>query len=171
MTTTLLKLTALTGLSFSLISCAGTTPSATITDQLEPALLVTSKDTVNIKLTTAPGVELLNYDKSRFTDKLTHRLNRKKSSYPTTRDAKTFSTTVKITEFDKGNAFARSMSAGLGQIKIKSYVTHLDKEGNSGAFFVNKTFAWGGMYGATIKVDDIEDSLINSITKTLTESN
>ncbi|MFC5049093.1 DUF4410 domain-containing protein [Rubritalea spongiae] len=114
---------------------------------------------------------MLNYDKNRFTDKLEHQLNKQKSKYPTNRDPKSFKTTVQITEFDKGNAFARSMLAGLGQIKIKSKVTHMDNLGNTGAFLVNKTFAWGGMYGATVKVGDIEDSLIKSITNTLTGSN
>lgn len=155
--------------TIAFVSCASTVPSAKITDAIEPEILVTAEDTVNVKLTTAPGVNLRNYDRSRFTDKLNYELKKEKAHIPTTRAPKTFNTTVQITEFDKGNATARYLAAGLGQIKIKSTVTHKDNSGNTGAFRVNKTFAWGGMYGAFTDVEDIEESLIDSIVRTLTK--
>jgi hypothetical protein len=73
---------------------------------------------------------------------------------------------VTIKTYDKGNAFARAMLAGLGQMM------HIDadvvlKDPRSGATFgtydVDKTFAWGGVYGASTRIEDIEDGFAQSV--------
>ena len=65
---------------------------------------------------------------------------------------------VRLTRYDKGNANARSLLAGLGQIHIGATVILRDQERDEmlGEYEVTKTFAWGGFYGASTYVDDVE---------------
>jgi hypothetical protein len=71
---------------------------------------------------------------------------------------------IHFTRFDRGNAFARAMLIGLGQIVIEATVT---LENGSGAtvarYKVAKDFAIGGVIGATTTVDDVEDGFAKSV--------
>src|SRR5262249_50875123 len=66
--------------------------------------------------------------------------------------------TVQLTRYDKGSAFARAMLAGLGGIHIDGKVSLKDaaKDAPLGEYEVNKTFAWGGIYGASTSIEDVE---------------
>ncbi len=70
-----------------------------------------------------------------------------------------------ITRFDKGDAIARAMLAGLGQIHIDGNVLLVDvSTGRTVATFaVSKTFAWGGLYGATTSIEDVEAGFARSV--------
>jgi Domain of unknown function (DUF4410) len=70
----------------------------------------------------------------------------------------TLHATVRLTRYDKGNAFARAMLAGLGSMHIDGKVSLKDpaKDANLGDYEVNKTFAWGGIYGASTSIEDVE---------------
>jgi hypothetical protein len=67
--------------------------------------------------------------------------------------------------YDKGNAFARAMLAGLGQIHIVANVRLIDAaSGNVAASYdVSKTFAWGGLYGASTSIEDVETGFAASV--------
>jgi hypothetical protein len=67
--------------------------------------------------------------------------------------------TMTFTKYAKGNAFARAMLAGLGQIHIYADVTVTDTAKNEviGKYKITKTFALGGIYGASTRVEDCED--------------
>lgn len=65
---------------------------------------------------------------------------------------------VIIKKYEEGNAFARAMFAGLGQMHIDADVLlydHATKEKLT-QYEVNKTFAWGGAYGAFTSIKDVE---------------
>lgn len=65
---------------------------------------------------------------------------------------------VIIKKYEEGNAFARAMFAGLGQMHIDADVLlydHATKEKLT-QYEVNKTFAWGGAYGALTTIKDVE---------------
>lgn len=65
---------------------------------------------------------------------------------------------VIIKKYEEGNAFARAMLAGLGQMHIDADVLlydHATKEKLT-QYDVNKTFAWGGAYGAFTSIKDVE---------------
>jgi len=66
---------------------------------------------------------------------------------------------VYIKRYDEGNAFARVMLAGLGQMHIDATVTLKDMETKEqlAKYDVNKTFAWGGIYGGVTRITDLED--------------
>jgi hypothetical protein len=81
----------------------------------------------------------------------------------------TLRASVTVTNYDKGNTFARFMLAGLGQIHIDAQVTLRDQdtEDELGRFQVNKTFAWGGIYGAITRVEDVEDGFAGAVANVL----
>ena len=71
---------------------------------------------------------------------------------------------IHFTKFDRGNAFARAMLIGLGQIVIEADVSLVDKDGKTVAVYkVAKDFALGGLAGATTSVDDVEDGFAKSV--------
>gem|GEM_PF-771377 len=81
----------------------------------------------------------------------------------------TLRASVTVTNYDKGNTFARFMLAGLGQIHIDAEVVLRDQETGDdlGRFGVNKTFAWGGIYGAVTRVEDVEDGFASAVANVL----
>jgi len=81
----------------------------------------------------------------------------------------TLRASVIVTNYDKGNAFARFMLAGLGQIHIDAEVALRDQDTGDelGRFGVNKTFAWGGIYGAVTRVEDVEDGFAGAVANVL----
>ena len=64
-----------------------------------------------------------------------------------------------------GNAFARFMLAGLGQIRIGADVLLIDPANGHavGKFEVSKDFAFGGIYGAATRPEDVEDGFARSV--------
>src|SRR5262249_40853971 len=72
--------------------------------------------------------------------------------------APTIGVAVQLTRYDKGSAFARFMLAGLGQIHVDAKVTLRDQARDAvlGEYEVTKTFAWGGFYGGSTSIEDVE---------------
>jgi hypothetical protein len=74
-----------------------------------------------------------------------------------------------FTRYDAGNAFARFMLAGLGQIRIDADVIFLD--GNTGEtiakYQVSKDFSFGGIYGGTTRIEDVEVGFAKSVAEIL----
>ncbi|NOT57566.1 MAG: DUF4410 domain-containing protein [Deltaproteobacteria bacterium] len=77
----------------------------------------------------------------------------------------TLNATVMIKRYEEGNAFARLMLAGLGQIHIDADIV-LSEEGTKESlaqYEVSKTFAWGGMYGGLTDIMDVEDGFAKAV--------
>lgn len=72
---------------------------------------------------------------------------------------------VEILDYDEGNAFAPAMLAGLGQIRIDSKVEIFagTQHQKIGAFDLNKTFAWGGIYGGATDIHDVEEGFSEGV--------
>lgn len=71
---------------------------------------------------------------------------------------------IHFTRFDRGNAFARFMLIGLGQMHIYSVVTLVKADGKvAGEYKVRKTFALGGWVGAMTSMDEVEDGFARSV--------
>lgn len=81
----------------------------------------------------------------------------------------TLRASVTVTNYDKGNTFARFMLAGLGQIHIDAQVTLREQDTDDvlGRFEVGKTFAWGGIYGAVTRIEDVEDGFAAAVANVL----
>jgi uncharacterized protein DUF4410 len=75
-----------------------------------------------------------------------------------------------LSRYDKGNAFARAMLVGLGQIHIDGKVDIYQMPDHTlvGEFDLKKTFAWGGIYGAATSMEDIEDTFADGVAATCT---
>jgi hypothetical protein len=72
---------------------------------------------------------------------------------------------IVVTRYDEGNAFARFMLAGLGQIYIEGDVLLLDSETMQqiAAYKVSKDFSFGGLYGGSTNVHDVEKGFARSV--------
>lgn len=72
---------------------------------------------------------------------------------------------LEMTRYDAGNAFARAMLAGLGQMHIDGRLRLRDGRDGSelGAYEVAKTFAWGGIYGAATGIRDLEPAFAEAV--------
>ena len=77
--------------------------------------------------------------------------------------------TINFTRYDEGNAFARMMLAGLGQIHIEADVFGEDRVRQRILFKskVTKTFAWGGAYGGATGIKDVEDGFAQAVANLL----
>jgi hypothetical protein len=75
---------------------------------------------------------------------------------------------IKYTTYDEGNRFARFMLAGLGGMKIHSDVIVKNAASDEPISHaeVGKTFRWGGIYGATTDISEIEKWFAEEIGKT-----
>lgn len=87
------------------------------------------------------------------------------SQEPDMKKPKTALMHILFIEYDEGSAFARFMIAGAGQIHIDTNVTLRDEATNEllGQYEVSKQFAFGGVYGATTDVEDVEEGLAKGI--------
>jgi hypothetical protein len=75
-----------------------------------------------------------------------------------------------FTEYAKGKALTWLMPAGLGQIRIDANVLLIEPASNRtvGEFEVSMDFAFGGLYGGTTTVEDVEDGFsVAAIFKTI----
>jgi type IV pilus biogenesis protein CpaD/CtpE len=71
---------------------------------------------------------------------------------------------IHFTRFNRGNAFARALSAGLGQIRIVAIVSLVDQSGRKVAEYkVVKNYWLGGIAGATTSVEDVEEGFAKSV--------
>lgn len=153
-----------------LTSCAGTAPSAKFTQRLSADSILTAKDAVDVKVKAASGVTLAPHKIQRVEHLLTKKVSEKKHKNATNREPKSFDTVVTLTQYDEGNAFARAMLAGLGQMKIKSRVALYERSPRRkvGEFDLDKTFAWGGLYGGMTSMEDVEDGFTDGVANALT---
>ncbi len=101
-------------------------------------------------------------------DKDQNRFNQinSKNSMPNTLHA-----LLKFTKYDKGNAFARAMLIGLGQIHIDAKLELKDNKTQKiiGEFEIKKTFAWGGLYGGLTGIEGAEDGFADAVVEVIFE--
>ncbi|ABS64149.1 hypothetical protein Plav_2540 [Parvibaculum lavamentivorans DS-1] len=119
----------------------------------------------------ASGVQITQYDLDRIAGKLMGELALQAADMMAA-EGETAPVTMKVvfTEYDEGNAFARAMLAGLGQIEIEADVFLIDTAGKTFAQYeVSKTFAFGGVYGASTSIEDVEVGFIRSVVEIVKE--
>jgi hypothetical protein len=153
-----------------LAGCASSAPQAHFTQALEPSSLTRANDDAKVAVVAALGVEMMDYEKTRLTERLQVKLDSKKLLNTATGDKKEYEVNVTITRYEKGDAFARAMLAGLGQIHVDGTikVCVLPNHAQVGEFTVNKTFAWGGLYGASTTIEDAELGFAEGVVDALT---
>lgn len=115
-----------------------------------------------VSLGSSDKVRILDLIIKSIPDECPNRFRKVNASEP---DQQTLHALVNITRYDEGNAFARFMLAGLGQMHIDAVVTLSDYQTNQevATYEVTKTFAWGGIYGAGKSIKDIEDGFAKAV--------
>ncbi len=144
--------------------CASTPPTAKFAEGQSMVQKIGTGDAVHAVVSSDAGVDILAMEKTRIEERIEERVNAKKI-LNTSGDKQDYVLDVLITRYDKGNAFARAMLAGLGQIHLDGKVRVLKASDSSliTTFDIKKTFALGGIYGASVNMEDIEQSFANGI--------
>jgi len=123
-----------------------------------------------------PGVVMIREELSRIAQRVEAEIAKNYPSRVAGRNgqAPTGGLNVKMVfvEYDKGNAFARAMLAGLGQIRIKANVMLVDPATGAdvATYEVSKIFAFGGIYGASTRVEDVEEGFARSVVEIFKKS-
>jgi hypothetical protein len=123
-----------------------------------------------VKVSSVAAAKMEEVDRTRLAQLITSRLEERRTKNAANNDAHEVTATVQITRFERGSAFARAMLAGLGQIHIDGTVTVTDSPGGNriAEFAIAKTFAWGGIYGGSTRMEDIEPVFADGVAAALT---
>ncbi len=124
-----------------------------------------------------PDVALAASDNDRIMAKIVNNLRKDypskfKEINPAKPDTETLQAVVNITKYDKGNAFARFMLAGLGSMQIKADILLNDLANGQclGKSECKKTFAWGGIYGGATTIEGIEEGFAKAAAASIAEA-
>ena len=163
------KLCVLAGISL-IAGCASTAPKAEYSKDLATQYRIDADDRPQVNVNAGAGVELTEAETHRITRLIADDLEVMRFHNAANNDPKDCMVDVTITRYQKGNAFARAMLAGLGQIHIDANVKIFggaNKE-KLADFTLSKTFAWGGIYGAATSMEDIEKTFASGVAASLT---
>jgi hypothetical protein len=153
----------------ALCACATTPPEAEFQPGA-PGVKIAANDSTTVSVLPAPGVTLADFDKLRLTGLIQQRVDLGRMRNPASAEAMTYAVEVLITRYERGSAFARAMLAGLGQIHLDATITVFEGAARTRVteFKIDKTFAWGGMYGGMSGIEDIEPAFADGIATALT---
>lgn len=156
--------------ALSLTGCATTVPTAEFSHDIVAGATVRATDTVKVSVNAADGIKILPEEKERIAEKVAMKIDARKAANASTAGARVYEVDLHLTRYDKGNAFARAMLAGLGQIHVEGVVSvfQMPEHTAVGEFTLKKTFAWGGIYGAATSIEDIEDTFADGVAAAVT---
>jgi hypothetical protein len=160
-------------LTLGLYGCAGTAPKPEIVHPIVSEARIMSPDQTAVSVDADDTVNILPMEREKFAEIIESKIATRKIANASTGGTRSFAVDLHLTRFDKGNAFARAMLAGLGQIHIEGKVQVYQMPGHTliGEFQMSKTFAWGGIYGAATSMEDIENTYADGVAATLTGQN
>ena len=165
---TLVRILCITALAALLAACAGSVSAPTAIAPLSPE----QKATLHISYVAADadgGVAMSDADFGIICQKVRGYIAAKSPGMMAEGAPSPVKMKIHFTRFDRGNAFARAMLIGLGQIVIEATVTLQDAQGVTVAQYkVSKDFAIGGVVGATTSVDDVEEGFAKSVAAVVT---
>jgi len=150
--------------------CASSRPKPTFSHEIVAASHVGVSDVAQVNVDAPESVKILKSEQSRLAEKIQQKIDNRKLANAGNGAGKTYEVDLHLSRYDKGNAFARAMLAGLGQIHIDGKVDIYQMPDHTlvGEFDLNKTFAWGGIYGAATSMEDIEDTFADGVAATVT---
>lgn len=149
--------------------CAGTAPRPEFS-HTATVVRLTAADAVQVNVTTAGDAQVLPEEQTRLAQKIKLRIDNRKLAQQLPGDARNFELDLQLSRYERGNAFARAMLAGLGQIHIAGKVRIYQMPAHElvTEFDLAKTFAWGGIYGASTSIEDIENSFADGVAAAIT---
>ncbi len=164
----LASLMIITGLS----GCASTAPSADFTLKPPAQQPIDANDTITVNLDSAAKVEMQDTEKQRLSQLIASLIDSKKRLNSQAGVPQPYQFEVAITRYEKGNAFARFMLAGFGQIHIEAHIIVWSQPAKEkyAEFDIEKTFAWGGLIGASTHIEDVEPAFAEGIANAVIEA-
>jgi Domain of unknown function (DUF4410) len=154
-----------------LAGCASTVPKATFSHEIANNARVAATDQADVRVDAADGIKILPSETQRLSEKIKAKIDSRKVANSVDQDGpRNYEIDLHLTRYDKGNAFARAMLAGLGQIHIDGTVSvyRMPEHTLVGQFQLAKTFAWGGIYGAATSMEDIENTFADGVAASVT---
>lgn len=149
-----------------LAGCATTPPDAEFTKSIALSNIPCTLDTVEVTLSANDNIVLNDITKQRLQSQIEQVVKQKKKDRKcNTPEKREFILESKITQYEGGSAFARLMLIGLGQIHLDGdFKYNMKSTGeNIGEFSVKKTFAWGGLYGGSTRIEDVEPAFAKGV--------
>lgn len=150
--------------------CASSPGGISPTSQLKEGVTLANFPSLSVEVTSAADVPLAAPERDRIANLIIGKIRKEDPSRFKDINAappspSTLRASVNITRYEKGNAFARFMLAGLGQIHIDAQLVLEDQEKQESlaTYAVTKTFAWGGIYGVSTRIDDVEEGFASTI--------
>lgn len=160
------------GAGLLLTGCASTSPNnAKFSQELSKEKYLDANDAATVKVKSNDGVIITTDEKERMALVITNKVNEQKILNVDSEDKREFEMEVLITRYEKGNAFARAMLAGLGQIHIDAKVSLflMPEREQIANFNIDKTFAWGGIYGGFTSIEDVEEGFATGVAEAVTK--
>jgi Domain of unknown function (DUF4410) len=156
--------------AIALAGCASTAPKPQFSQKIVADARIGKADTTAVSVDASTEVKILPEEKERLAQKIQQKIDARKSTNVAVGAPKSYSVELHLTRYQKGSAFARFMLAGLGQIHIDGTVDVYQMPGHTrvGEFDLKKTFAWGGAYGGTTNIEDIETTFADGVAATVT---
>ena len=161
---------ALASASLAMAGCAGTPPKAQFSQPMAATSRISASDTVAVSIEAAENVSLLPAGRDRVAEKIKGQIDKRKAKNQAAGGARSMEVVLYVTRYEKGNAFARAMLAGLGQIHLDGSISVYQMPDHTllEKFDMQKTFAWGGIYGSATSMEDIEDTFADGVAATVT---
>jgi hypothetical protein len=153
-----------------LAACASTPPEPKYSQPATAEARVSAPDTVTVSIEPGQGVTLNPEETGRVAQKIKSKIDERKASNPRDGAPHTYQVLVHVSRYEKGNAFARFMLAGMGQIHVDGtiFLYQMPEHTLAEQFDLQKTFAWGGIYGASVSVETIEDTFADGVAQAVT---
>ncbi len=153
-----------------LAGCATTVPRPQFAQPVVPGFRITSKDLVSVNLSASPEVKILPYEEQRMVQEIEQDIQDLQKANRADGNLGAYEVDVHLTRYEKGSKFARFMLAGLGQIHIDGNIEvySVPQHKLEESFTLQKTFAWGGIYGGATSIRDIEQTFAKGIASTVT---
>lgn len=150
--------------------CASTPPQPKFTHAMVAGSRIAASDTVDVLVETAPNINVLPAERDLVAQKIKARIDDRKTKNSSASPPRTVQVLLHVTRYEKGSAFARAMLAGLGQIHLDGtiYVYQMPDRVLLEDFDLQKTFAWGGIYGASTSMEEIQDTFADGVAATVT---
>lgn len=146
--------------------CAGTAASVRPAGPGDKSTSLDRYRDLSLQVTRSDGIDASQTEIERITRRIIEavwakqpdRFKEINSKTPVDPAAPMLDVTVQLTRYEKGSPVARAMLAGLGRIHIDARVTLKDRASAEtlATYEISKTFAWGGIYGATTGIEDVE---------------
>lgn len=159
-------------LAVFLSGCATTAPRATFTQALPKQQQIDKNDTVMVKVEAGQDVPIGDNEKQRLAQLTKQKIDAQKMNNTVAGDPHEYELEILVTRYERGNAFARFMLAGLGQIHIDGHVSvlSLPERIKVAQFDIDKTFAWGGIYGGTTGIVEVEEGFAQGVAEAVTKA-